>query len=410
MKKIIIIGGGPAGMMAAIAAANNTCEIILFEKNDQLGKKLLLSGKGRCNLTNMCEPEAFLKRFSKKSQFLRDAFKCFFNNDLVLFLKDRGLATKVERQNRVFPITDKSRSVLKVLLKELEKKNVDIQYQSPVKELIVSDQEVQGVVLANGKKYYADRVILATGGISYPETGSTGDGFKFIERWGHSVIHLRPGLVALETKQSFPKRLMGLTLRNIQLTFCSGKKRICSDRGELLFTDFGVSGPLVLSLSGKVVDLLNAGEVTLSIDLKPALNEKQVETRVIREIQNNPRMNIKNFMNLFLPIKLAALMLELLRIDFDKKVSHISSGERKKIITILKSFRLDISKARPMKYAMVTQGGVSLKEINPKTMESRLIKRLYFSGEILDVDADTGGFNLQAAFSTGYLAGISAMR
>ena len=396
-------------MISAIRAGELDQEVILLEKKPSLGNKLLLSGKGRCNLTNACDLEPFLKRFSKGGEFLRDAFKKFFNQELIDFFEKGGLKLKVERQMRVFPVTDSSNSILNVLISELSRNNVEILLKTEVKDIITEEAKVKEVVLANGKRIPCDRVILATGGVSYSLTGSSGEGLKIARSLGHHVTELRPGLVPLETKENYPKRIEGLTLKNIMVTFTDGKKEITSEIGELLFTGFGISGPLVLTLSGEIADWLGAGKkVFADIDLKPALSEEQLNARLLREFKLGPKKNLKNILRGFLPLRLADMCLEILKIDQRKQVSQVKQEERRKLVLFFKSFRLEIKRALPIEVAMVTRGGVSLKEINPRTMESRMIKGLYFAGEIIDLDADTGGFNLQAAFSTGYLAGESA--
>ena len=404
-----MVGGGPSGIMAAIRAGQLQQDVTLIEKNPLLGKKLLLSGKGRCNLTNLCDLESFLKRFSKNGQFLRDAFKKFFNHDLINFFKERGLKFKVERQLRVFPVTDKSNSVIGVLERELQKNRVKIIYKCWMKDILIQDDKVKGVVLNGGKVFFADKVILATGGISYSFTGSTGEGLEVAKKLGHSIVRLKPGLVSLETRQKYVKSLEGLTLKNIRLKFSDGQRQIVSEIGELLFTRFGISGPLVLSLSGQIVDWLDNGKhVYVQIDLKPALSIEQLNARLLRECELNSRKTVKNMLKNLLPQRLIDCFMDITNIDPDKKANQVTGLERKNLISLFKGLRLDIVKPRPIEEAMVTRGGVALKDINPRTMESHRTKGLYFAGEMLDVDADTGGFNLQAAFSTGYLAGESA--
>jgi len=408
-KKIVVVGAGPAGLMAAIRAAALAQEVILIDKNPSLGRKLLLSGKGRCNLTNASDLDSFLKRFSKNGEFLRDAFKKFFNQELMDFFTERGLATKVERQSRVFPATDSSSSIVEALEKELVKQNVKIMLKSKVKDVLIKDNQVKGLYLDSAEFLSCDKLILATGGISYSFTGSTGEGLDMAKRLGHKIVPLRPGLVPLVTAEKYPKALEGLTLKNIRLKFYAGNSEISSEVGELLFTGFGVSGPLVLSLSGKIADWLNnKKEVYVEIDLKPGLTREQLSLRFLREFKVNAKKGIKNVMKSVLPLKLIDLFMELAKINPHKKANQITQKEREALVTLLKGWRLNIASARPIEEGMITQGGVSLKDINPRTMESRLIKGLYFCGEMIDVDADTGGFNLQAAFSTGYLAGESA--
>ncbi|MCX5710946.1 MAG: NAD(P)/FAD-dependent oxidoreductase [Candidatus Omnitrophica bacterium] len=408
-RKIIVVGAGPAGMMAAIRATALGSSVIILEKKSISGNKLLISGKGRCNLTNACDLDSFLKRFSKSGQFLRDAFKKFFNKELIDFFESRGLKLKVERQERVFPVTDRSNSILDVLKDELRKNRAEIEVKSEVKEIQIKNGQVAGVVLADGRTIFADKVIVATGGVSYPFTGSDGEGLKIAKKLGHTVTDLVPGLVPLESKQDYPRELEGLTLKNIRIIFSDGAKKIESEVGELVFTSFGISGPLVLTLSGTISEWLKAGKsVSVKIDLKPALTQEQVDNRLLREFAANPKKSIHNTLKELLPIRLIDCFLRILNIVSNKKTGEINQKERKGMVLLLKGLSLDIIKTRPIEEAMITRGGVSLKEINPRTMESRIIKGLYFAGEIIDVDADTGGFNLQAAFSTGYLAGESA--
>lgn len=396
-------------MMAAIKASDTRQGVTLLEKNQVLGKKLLLSGKGRCNLTNSCQLNTFLERFSKNGEFLRDAFKKFFNQDLINFFEKRGLKLKIERQLRVFPVTDKSNSIIEVLKKELDKNKVRILYKTGLKDIITQDNRVKGLLLGNGSFMPADKVILATGGISYSFTGSTGEGLEIARRLGHSVTPLRPGLVPLETREKYPAVLKGLTLKNIRLKFSDGQRQLSTEIGELLFTGSGISGPLVLTLSANIVDWLAQNKsVYVEIDLKPGLSREQLEGRLLREFKENPKKTLKNILKNLLPQKLIAVFLELAKVGPHKKVSQVTAHERQALVSLFKSLRLSITRPRPIDEAMVTRGGVSLKEINPRTMESRRIKGLYFAGEMIDIDADTGGFNLQAAFSTGYLAGESA--
>jgi len=396
-------------MMAAIRAAELRQDVTLLEKKSTLANKLLLSGKGRCNLTNACDLDQFLKRFSHDGAFLRDAFKKFFNRELMDFFESRGLSLKVERQERVFPVSDCSASVLDVLKKELEKNKVNVVYKAQVMALALESGAIKGVELIGGSSLSADKVILATGGASYAFTGSSGEGLRIVGGLGHKVTSLRPGLVPLKTAQKWVKDLEGLTLRNIRLTFSDGKKEIVSEIGELMFTGFGISGPLVLTLSGRIVDWLGEKKsVSVEIDLKPALSEQQLDARLLREFSATPRKSIRNVLKELLPLRLVDCFLGLTKIDQDKQAAQVTRQEREIMVKLLKGFRLDISGSLALEEAMVTRGGVSLKEIDPRTMESRKIKGLYLCGELIDIDADTGGFNLQAAFSTGYLAGESA--
>jgi len=408
-KRIVVVGAGPAGMMAAIRAGALQQSVILIEKNPIVGKKLLLSGKGRCNLTNSCDFDAFLTRFSKNSQFLRDAFNKFFNRDLMEFFEQRGLPLKIERQMRVFPVTDSSASVVKVLMEELKKNHVVIQYKTTVRDLLIKDRKVAGVLLVGGKVLPADRVIIATGGMSYAFTGSTGQGFLMAQKAGHGVSALKAGLVPLVVKDRDIRSLEGLTLKNIRLIFRDKNKEIVSEIGELLFTGFGISGPLVLTLSGKVIDLLEVSkEVSALIDMKPALSSEQLDSRLLREFKDNATKSIKNTLKTLLPKSMIDIVIHRAKIDPDKKANQVTSLERLNLLSLLKGFHLTVTGALPIEEAMVTRGGVSLKDINPRTMGSRVVEGLFFAGEMIDVDADTGGFNLQAAFSTGYLAGESS--
>ncbi|MDD5731113.1 MAG: NAD(P)/FAD-dependent oxidoreductase [Candidatus Omnitrophica bacterium] len=409
-KRIVVVGGGPAGMMAAIRAGQLNQDVTLVEKNPALGKKLLLSGKGRCNLTNTGDLETFLESFSRNGQFLRDAFKKFFNLELIEFFEKRGCKMKVERQLRVFPDSDRSASVLDVLKKELLDSRVKIIFGAALKDIVVRSNKVQAALFEGNAKYMeAERIILATGGLSFRFTGSTGEGLKIAERLGHKVTALVPALVPLVVSGGYPKRLEGLTLKNIRLKFGAGKKEIVSEIGELLFTGFGISGPLVLSLSGQVSTWLKEEKRPyVEIDLKPALSAEQLDSRLLREFKAGPTMNLKNVLKTLLPLRLIDVFIEILKINGNEKASHVTLEDRRKIAFLLKNFRFEITGTLPLEEAMITKGGVSLKDIDPRTMESRLIKGLYFAGEMIDVEADTGGFNLQAAFSTGYLAGESA--
>ncbi|MDD3987751.1 MAG: NAD(P)/FAD-dependent oxidoreductase [Candidatus Omnitrophica bacterium] len=408
-KKIAVVGAGPSGMMAAIRASQLNQRVTLFEKNPLFGKKLLLSGKGRCNITNACGLNLFLERFSKNGQFLRDAFTKFFNQDLIDFFKERGLDLKVERQMRVFPSTDSSESILEVLNKELNRNKVEIVCKTRIKDILVENGVVKGVLPEGRAPVLFDAVIMATGGLSYSFTGSNGEGIKIAQVKGHSIVSLRPGLVSLKVSEKYPQILEGLTLKNIRLRFRCEKKEILSEVGEMVFTRYGVSGPLVISLSARIIDWFNDKKnVRLEIDLKPGLTLGQLNNRLLREFRMSPKKGIKTIMRSLVPGKLADLILEIVKIGPAVKANQISALQRSSINGILKGWQLTIGGFGSIEEGMVTRGGISLKEINPRTMESRLIKGLYFCGEMIDVDADTGGFNLQAAFSTGYLAGESA--
>jgi len=408
-KFVVVVGGGPAGMMSAIRAGQLGCKVLLYEKKSSLGHKLLLTGNGRCNLTNTADLDTFLSRFFSNGDFLRDAFKKFFNKDLMRFFEESGLRLKVERQNRVFPVTDSSRSVLRILEKRLKESNVEIFFNSRVKSILTSSNSVEGIMLDNGTRVACKAVVLATGGMSYAFTGSSGDGYEIARQLGHKIVPLRPGLVALKIKGDIFRLLEGLTLKNIRLTFNAEKESLTTDIGELLFTSFGISGPLVFSASGKVVDWLREKKpVVANIDLKPALSLQQLDARLLRDFKASSRKHIKNVLKQLLPNRLINVFLRVAEINSETKVNQVNRLQRMRLVRLCKEFSLDVLDSLPIEEAMITRGGVSLKEINPKTMESRLVKGLYFAGEIIDVDADTGGFNLQAAFSTGFLAGESA--
>jgi len=397
-------------MMASIRSGESGQDTTLIEKNPALGKKLLLSGKGRCNLTNSCDLDSFIKRFSGHSgQFLRDAFARFFNQDLIRFFQKNGLELKTERQLRVFPVSDKSHSVLAILKKELQKNKVKVCLNAVLKDIFIQGHRAKGVLLSDGRTFAADKIILATGGVSYSFTGSTGEGIMLAKRLGHRIESFHPGLVPLQIRQDYPPFLEGLTLKNIRLVFSNSERQIFSPVGELLFTHSGISGPLVLTFSGKVAEWLQENKIVIAeVDLKPALSIQVLEQRLLREFRANPKKNIKKILKNLLPQRLADLLVRISDIPAEKNASQISQDERRKLVGLLKHWRMTVARPRPIEEAMITRGGVSLSDINPRTMESRKIRGLYFAGEMIDVDADTGGFNLQAAFSTGYLAGYSA--
>jgi hypothetical protein len=408
---IVVVGGGASGLMAAIRAGQIIDKVLILEKNNSLGRKLSISGKGRCNLTNIAELEDFLTHFSRNGNFLRSAFGNFFNKELIDFFRDKGLALKVERGKRVFPEDDLSDSVLNILKNCIKQEGVQVVYKARVSEIRQRDSEIKEISLENNQRFMAKKVILATGGLSYPLTGSTGDGYAIANNLGHCIISIRPGLVPLVIKERWVKDLMGLGLKNVRIKILCRNKAFKSDVGEMIFTHFGVSGPLVLGLSNKVVDLLKEKEpVKLSIDLKPGLTDAQLDNRILRDIENKGSLFYKNLLKDLLPRKLIKVFIYLSGISPDKKANQITQKERFKMRRLFKDFRLTIVRPRPIKEAIITRGGVSTRQINPKTMESNLIEGLYFCGEIIDVDADTGGYNLQAAFSTGYLAGQSAAR
>ena len=404
--KVIVIGGGPAGMLAAISASMQGNDVTILEKMNSLGKKLCITGKGRCNITSSLPIEEFIKNTPGNGKFLYSAFQNFNNQDIINLLKEQGLKTKEERGNRIFPVTDRASDVLDALIKKLKKQSVKIITNCKVDEILAENDRVIGVKVQN-KIYEADKIILATGGKSYPTTGSTGDGYKFAKKLGHTIIEPKPSLVALETRgQSIEicQKLQGLTLKNVGIKFVKDNKAIYEDFGEMLFTHFGVSGPTILSGSAHLVRT-NIENVKLIIDLKPALSEEKLEERILRDFESEKNKDFKNSLDQLLPKKLIPVVVEMMNID--KKVNEVTKVERKKLVEILKKLTIEISGFRPVEEAIITAGGVSVKEINPKTMESKLVKGLYFAGEIIDVDSYTGGFNLQIAYSTGYTAGLN---
>ena len=413
--KVIVIGGGPAGMMAAITASENGNEVILLEKMNSLGRKLLITGKGRCNITSSLDIEEFIKNTPGNGMFLYSCYKQFTNKDIIQFLNEQGLKVKEERGNRIFPATDRSLDVLKCFTKKIKELNIEIQYQTFAEEILVKDNKVIGVK-TNREKLKADKVILATGGKSYPLTGSTGDGYKLAEKLGHTIAKIRPSLVPLEIyDRNLCQRLQGLSLRNVknQLKDIEKNKIIYEDFGEMLFTHFGLSGPIILSSSAHLVRYKNIEEklqnrkIILTIDFKPALSEEKLDNRILRDFEQQKNKKFKNSLDELLPQKLIPVIIEKSKIDPNKKVNEITKEERKKLVKMLKNFEIEIQKFRPIEEAIITSGGINIKEINPKTMESKIVKGLFFAGEIIDVDAYTGGFNLQIAYSTGYVAGLS---
>ena len=402
----IIIGAGPAGMMAAIRAAERNRKILLVERNNILGKKLLLSGKGRCNLTNSCDVEDFLEKFSQSRDFLRNAFARFFNTDLMLFFEDARLKLKTERGGRVFPESDRSNDILNALKSRLKNKHIKILSRERVREVTIKDRKIEGLLTYSGKHFLAAHVAIATGGLSYPGTGSTGDGYRIAERLGHQIIPLKPALSPIIIKEKFIRDWQGISLRNVRLTLFAGDKRIDERFGEMLFTHFGLSGPLVLDMSGSIHDALKLrNKVTVSINFKPALDHKKLNTRLLREFNKNSRKGIKNIFKNFLPQGIIRRFLEYCGINGDKSADQITSRERKRLVEGLFDLRLTVEGVMPAKDGIVTRGGVNTKEINPKTMESRIVKGIFFAGEVIDIDAKTGGYNMQAAFSTGWVCG-----
>ncbi|MFC1479966.1 NAD(P)/FAD-dependent oxidoreductase [Candidatus Omnitrophota bacterium] len=403
---IVIIGGGPAGMMAAISAASNQNEVTLIEKNEHLGRKLLLTGGGRCNLTNICESEDLIHHFSKTGSFLRDAFKVLDNNDLISFFAKRGLRTKIEENGRVFPVTDKASSVLDLLERELKKLKITVLVNTSVKEIAVSQGTIKSVLCEDGTIVEADKIIIAAGGLSYKATGSTGDGIRMAEKLGHTIVPLKPALVALSLRSTLPERLEGVALDDVKLIFKAGKEKVASEEGSLIFTKKGISGPVTLSSSAGVVDWLGEGKkVSLEIDIMPMLDPKEAEEMLTKKISDFSTKAIKNILKEFVPMRLSDILLEFSKIPQDKKANQLTSKERKDLIMLFKGLKFDVANTVLFEKAQITRGGVSVREIDPKTMASKKIKGLYFAGEMIDIDGDCGGFNLQAAFSTGHLAG-----
>ena len=403
-KQVIVIGGGAAGAMAAYMAAKNGHKVTLFEKNEKIGKKIFITGKGRCNVTNACDITDFFENIPTNSKFLYSAVYSFTNQDVIDFFVDADCPLKVERGDRVFPVSDHSSDVIAALKRKLQEVCVDVRLNTCVKELLLQDEKVTGVLLDNGKKITADAVVVATGGISYPTTGSTGDGYKWAEESNHNIVEPVPALVPLETKEDWTKSLQGLSLKNVSLAFKNGKKVLYDGFGEMMFTHFGITGPLVLSASSY---LKNPKGIEAVLDLKPALTMEQLDKRLLREFEENKNKQFKNSINSLFPAKLIPVMLSLSGINPDKKVNEISKEERKFFAELIKGLPMTITGTRDFKEAIITRGGVSVKDINPSTMESKKIKDLYFAGEVLDVDGLTGGFNLQIAWSTGALAGNS---
>lgn len=409
MDKIIIIGGGAAGIAAAIAAAECGKKAVIYEKNEKLGKKLYITGKGCCNVTNNCDMDQLFAGVVTNKRFLYSAFYGFTNTDIMELLEDAGCRLKTERGGRVFPVSDKSSDVISALSKRLRALDVDIRLNEGVKELWLEEGALKGVILERGsKKEAASAVIVATGGLSYPTTGSTGDGYRFAKEAGHSVTGTSPALVPFTTEETVVKDLQGLSLRNVEVVIRDGKKELYRDFGEMLFTHFGVSGPVLLSASSYIAKRLKKGNVTLSIDLKPALSAEQLDARILRDFDEAKNRQYKNALNHLLPSKLIPVMIERSGISPEKQVNEITREERKRLVEAVKSFTLTINGLRGFNEAIITQGGITVKEVNPSTMESKLLKKLYFAGEVLDLDAVTGGFNLQIAWSTGVLAGRSA--
>ena len=400
-KVVAVIGGGPAGIMAAATASLYGNKVILFEKNDFLGKKLLITGKGRCNVTNNAPIEEFIKNVPVNGNFLYSAFYSFTNQDLIELLKNLGIETKVERGNRVFPTSDKAKDIVNALVKYALDSGVKI-VKVPVLKIIKNDDGTLTVVLKDKRGVKCESVVVATGGASYPLTGSTGDGYKFAKELGHSIVDLKPSLVPLTVNENHVKNLQGLSLKNVSVTLMSNGKKVYDDFGEMLFTHYGLSGPIILSASSH---MRKNDNYEISIDLKPALDEQTLDKRILKDFEQAKNKDFANSLDNLLPKKLIPVIVELSKIPPHKKVNEITKDERKYLVSLLKDFKFSVKGFRPIEEAIITSGGVNVKEINPKTMESKIVPGLFFAGEIIDVDAYTGGFNLQIAFSTGYLAG-----
>lgn len=404
MSKVAIVGGGAAGMFAAIHAADKGHEVHLFEKNEKLGKKIYITGKGRCNITNACDVEDLFRAVLSNSKFLYSSFYSYTNQDVIDFFEREGLATKVERGNRVFPVSDRSSDVIRTLADAMKRRGVRVYLNRKVKKILQEEGVFHGILLEDGKTFAADTCIIATGGLSYPTTGSTGDGYRWAKDLGHKVTELAPGLVPFETEESWVKELQGLSLRNVNVVIADGKKQYYEEFGELLFTHFGVSGPTVISASSMVGSMLEKKPLTLTIDLKPALSEEQLDKRILRDFEGQKNRQFKNALGGLLPSKMIPVIIELSEILPEKQVNAVSREERRQLVHLIKHLSMTLSGTRDFNEAIITRGGVSVREIDPGTMESKKIKNLYFAGEVLDLDAVTGGYNLQIAWSTGYMA------
>lgn len=407
MSKVLIIGAGAAGMYAALAAARQGHQVHLFEKNDRAGRKLFITGKGRCNLTNDCDTEEMLQAVKSNRKFLYSSFYTHTNQDVIRFFEENGMPVKTERGGRVFPSSDHSSDVIRTLEQQMKAFQVHLYLHAEVKSLLVENGQVAGITLADGREEKGDACIVATGGFSYPLTGSTGDGYLFARDAGHKVTPLFPSLVPVEAKEKWVGDLMGLSLRNIQLTVKDGKKEVYRDFGEMLFTHFGLSGPVILSATSEVGPRLEKSPLTFHIDLKPALSQEQLDQRILRDFGEQKNRQFKNSLGKLLPSKLIPVVVELSGIPPEKKIHDISREERRALVCLIKDLTVTVVSLRGWSEAIITKGGVSVREIDPATMESKITKGLYFAGEVLDLDAVTGGFNLQIAWSTAYMAGSS---
>lgn len=406
MKQIIVVGAGPAGMMAAIRAAENGANVTLLEKMKKPGRKMMITGKGRCNITNAADVPEIIRNIHGNGAFLNSSMRTFDNQDVMEFFRQQGVPVKVERGNRVFPVSDKAQDAVDAMVHRLHELGVKIELEMPVADILTQDGRVAGVRTKSGAHYKADAVILAVGGASYPGTGSTGDGYEMAKKLGHTIVPLRPSLVPLETEEEWVKDLQGLSLRNVRVTLLANNEKVQEMFGEMMFTHFGVTGPIILSLSRKAAECLAAGKyVELEINLKPALTPEKLDARIQRDFDKYIRKSLKNGLVDLLPHKMIEPLLDYAFLDSDRPVNQVTAAERHRLVEVLQHLILIVTKTRPLSEAIVTAGGVSVREINPKTMESKLVPGLYFAGEVTDVDAYTGGYNLQAAFSMGNAAG-----
>ncbi|AIF51564.1 NAD(P)/FAD-dependent oxidoreductase [Pelosinus sp. UFO1] len=411
MKKIIVIGGGPAGMMAAVSASQNGGKVTILEKMSVVGRKLSITGKGRCNITNIADKETIIKNMPGNGSFIYSALYSFSNQDIIDFLNSYGVMTKVERGGRVFPVSDQAKDVVQAFMKAFKELDIEVVTGQQVKRILTHDGKVTGVLANNNVQYRADAVILATGGASYPGTGSSGDGYRMGEMIGHTIVPLKPSLVPLEVGEDWIGELQGLSLKNVSASVIFGGKKVADDFGEMLFTHYGLSGPIILSLSKKVAELLTNHpnqEVLIQINLKPALTSEVLDKRIQRDFEKFARKQLKNSLGELLPAKSINVIIDLAHLDPDKFVHQITKGERARLVEQITKLTFTITATRPVSEAIVTAGGIHVKEINPKTMESKVVEELYFAGEVIDIDGYTGGYNLQAAFSTGYVAGQNA--
>lgn len=407
MQRVIVAGGGAAGMMAAIQAARAGKQILLLEKNEKLGKKLFITGKGRCNVTNDCDVEELFSKVVSNHRFLYSSFYSFTNQDTIDFFEDLGLSLKRERGDRIFPVSDHSSDVIRALSREMDRLGVEVRLNTEISSIIIEDGQVKGVKIKGEKAEMADSVIVATGGFSYQSTGSTGDGYKWAKDAGHKITELSPSLVPVHIKEDYCPRMMGLSLRNTGFKAMAGKKKIYEEQGELLFTHFGISGPVVLSFSAYAKKYLDK-DLKVILDLKPAMTKEQLDARILRDFKEKINKQYKNSLDDLLPKKMIPIIIEASAISPEKKVNEITKEERARLVSLLKEFTLTVTGLGNFKEAIITKGGVAVKEVDPGTMESKLVKGLFFAGEVLDLDALTGGYNLQIAWSTAYLAGQNA--